>query len=118
VETPFPETAKNLEVELRKIRSRAANGKPVTIGVAQGQSELGSKMIIFLARGSREGFGKLVKEQREILDHLSAELKGQAFDTRTRRVCLMSIAAQNATAQRVQGNAFLNVVFGFNMYRW
>ena len=104
VENPAPQARGNLELEFKKLRTRALQGKPISSGDAavEGKQELQNRFVVFHARCAESGFAGYEDQQIEILHLLADELRERPFDTVIRKFCLINIAAEESAASKVR----------------
>lgn len=105
VQNTAPQAPGNLDIEFRKIRNRVLSGKPISSADVKGDTGLSDYFIIYHSRCAEKGFVSGDDQQNEILRRLADELREKPFDTRVRKVCLINIAAEDATARKVRGTS-------------
>lgn len=103
VRNSAPQAPANLELEFRKIRTRASNGKPISSTDVEEDNSLSDHFIVFHSRCAEKGFVSSDDEQNEIFRRLADDLREKPLDTRIRKFCLINIAAEDATARKVRG---------------
>lgn len=103
VQTPAPQAPGNLELEFKKIRTRASQGKPISSTDTEEDNHLSDHFVIYHSRCAENGFVSSDDQQNEIFRRLADDLREKPFDTKVRKFCLINIAAEHATAKKVPG---------------
>lgn len=105
VENPAPQAQANLELEFKKVRTRAEQGKSISNQdmAAEGSRDLQNRFILFHARFWEKSFVGHEDQQSEMLRLLADELRERPFDTTIRKYCLINIAAEESAGNRVRG---------------
>jgi hypothetical protein len=103
VRSRAPQAPGNLELEFKKIRTRASQGKPISSTDTEEDNNLSDHFIIYHSRCAEKGFVSSDDQQNEIFRRLADHLREKPFDTKVRKFCLINIAAEDATARKVLG---------------
>lgn len=98
-----PQAPGNLELEFKKIRTRASQGLPISPTAIEDDNGLSDHFIIYHSRCAERGFVIGDDQQNEIFRRLADDLREKPFDTRVRMFCLINIAAEDVTAQKARG---------------
>lgn len=98
-----PQAPGNLEIEFKKIRTRASQGMPISSPAMEENNGLSDDFIIYHSRCAERGFVTGDDQQNEIFRRLADDLREKPFDNRVRKFCLINIAAEDVTAQKARG---------------
>ena len=109
VETPFPQSHRNLELEFRKLRVKPNQGKAIAENpdVFKGSHQLYEHFLLFHARCWDKKPADLEEQQTGILRLFADELRGQPDATILRKFSLINIAAEKCAGERVSGRCQL-----------
>lgn len=101
VEVPFPVAKGNLELDLRKLRLKAQQGKPIAenTDVFEGTGYLYERFLLFHARCWVETFSDLEKDKEGILQLIAKEIREHPQATILRKLSLINIAAEKVNGK-------------------
>ncbi|RVX68300.1 hypothetical protein B0A52_07303 [Exophiala mesophila] len=105
VENPFPQAPNNLELEFKKIRARALQGKPISPNNTETDGTLCDLFLVFHASCADITFVSDEVQVDEMLRRLGDHLKEQPSDSNTRKLCLINIAAEEVVAQKIRAGS-------------
>lgn len=105
VENPFPQAPGNLEIEFKKIRNRAVQGKPISSTNLDGPNSLSDRFLVFHASCAESSFVSNDVHLDEIFRQLADDLREKPSDSRIRKLCLINIAAEEVAAQKIRGKS-------------
>ncbi|OCT50665.1 hypothetical protein CLCR_06642 [Cladophialophora carrionii] len=106
VEMPFPQARGNLELEFKKLRVKANQGKPIAgnSDVFKGNPYLYERFLLFHARCWEENPPEQEEQQMEILRLIADQIRQQPEATILRKFSLINIAAEKSAAEKVDGD--------------
>lgn len=99
---PAPLAPKNLELEFKKIRTRASQGVPISASNTKGESDLSDSFILYHSRCADNAFAGSDDQQNEIFQRLADDLREKPLDSRVRKFCLINIAAEHAMGRSIR----------------
>lgn len=105
VENPFPQAPNNLELEFKKIRARALQGKPISPNNTEEDGTLCDLFLVFHASCADITFVSDEVQLDEMLQRFGDHLKERPSDSNTRKLCLINIAAEEVVAQKIRGRS-------------